>query len=266
MDSPSLFDQQKNTTRSPKKTGLTPARMAIVLAVGAAFLGILIYALVMREDIRTTEVDIPLISAPDTAVKRRPDAPGGLDFPNRDKLVFNLLDESVQGTGGDATAPTPPAPLDIIPAQPSVADVQPVITEPKIAKIIAEDVQPTPKPTAKPVDSLANIITAEAKTPTPAPVQAVKPTPAPTPTKGEYGTQLASFVTKADAERALITFLKTHKSLLGALTGEVQAKDIGQGRGTRYRARFIGLPSRSAATQLCTALKAKNQGCLVVKR
>ena len=261
MDSPSLFDQQHTTRPNQSKSiGLTPIRILIVIGVGAAFLGILVYALIMREDIRTTEVDIPLISPPETAVKRRPDAPGGLEFANRDKLVFNLLDENVQSEAAlDATIENLTAPVSS--SQVQVIEKPEKITPSKLVEVEKPE-QKAPevklKQTIKKpekVQTVTDIINKNTSTNTETPAN-----------KGNYGVQLASFVTQKDAERALITFLKTHTSLLGTLTGEVQGKDIGQGRGMRYRARFIGLQDRASATQLCSALKSKNQGCLVVKR
>ena len=48
---------------------------------------------------------MPLISAPTGPVKLRPDKPGGMQVPNRDKLYINVFVRRISVTGRTGGAP-----------------------------------------------------------------------------------------------------------------------------------------------------------------
>ncbi|MBT6609298.1 MAG: SPOR domain-containing protein [Rhodospirillaceae bacterium] len=91
--------------------------------------------------------DLPVIRAMAGPVKVRPENPGGLQVPNRDKLVYGRL-QSDKMTVAENTIerllPKPEAPLAIRPATPASAAFS-ESTEQRIAAGTARVVQPTPQ-------------------------------------------------------------------------------------------------------------------------
>ncbi|NBV54237.1 MAG: hypothetical protein EBR79_00785, partial [Proteobacteria bacterium] len=130
-------------------------KLSLVALVGCGFVAMVIYAFVQRDQIRSAQIEPPLVSAPEEAVKRRPEAPGGMEIPNRDKLVFDLLEND---TGVRAVTPDVPlAPLAA--ASGSVAAVaapvsagQVVSAAVALAEIEPAAVQPLPVVAEKPIE------------------------------------------------------------------------------------------------------------------
>ena len=256
------------TSKKANKSKAALYKWVVMAAVGGGFFALLVYALVFKDEIRTTELDVPLISAPDVPVKRRPDQPGGMDIPNRDKLVFDLL---APETRGEEPAPVKVA-GDTADEKVAAAEVKPV-EAPKKAQIKPEvkpEPAPAPKPAKQKMDDQAQLaaLAAEATTEeVAAPKVEPKQTPKPAAVQqGDWGVQLASFVNKADAERALNNLQSKHTGLLGSLAQRVQRVELSQGKGVRYRAQFFGYANKQEAAKLCSSLKSKGQDCLRVKR
>jgi cell division septation protein DedD len=226
-------------------------KLSLVALVGCGFLGMVVYALWMRDEIRQAQVEPELISPPDTPVKRRPDEPGGMIIPNRDKLVFDLLDEA--STGVSAPAPAPVAgqvaelPLAgaatptvvVSPVQPSLT----VVTAPPapMAKVAARTATPQPKPVAQ---AAAAAPKPESK---PASQPEVKSITA-SAHAGSWGVQVAAVGSNADAQK-MAASLQTKFSALKGLTIATPAAP-----GGKWRVQFTGLASRDAAAKVCGAL------------
>lgn len=210
-----------------------------MFVVVTGFISILVYALVWQDEIEATQTPT-LITASDQPVKRRPDQPGGMDIPNRDKTVFNLLETPAN--------------------QEAQEDEPQTITIPEDAQLT---LQPEPEAQPEPVKT----------PPTPKPVAAAPTPPAPivppvAPTlvqKGDWGVQLASFKDRAGAQQAANTYAKKFSAELSKLDPTITAANLGD-KGMRYRVQFYGLSTKTAATGLCKQLKRQNQGCLHVKR
>jgi hypothetical protein len=108
---------------------------------------------------------------------------------------------------------------------------------------------------------------AAAAAPQPSP-QAQPATVPPAPASalsGAYAVQLASARSEAVAAKEWTKLAQQHAALLGAVTHEIARADLA-GKGTFYRLRVGGFDAASEAKDLCTALKAEGQDCLVVKR
>lgn len=80
-----------------------------------------------------------------------------------------------------------------------------------------------------------------------------------------FAVQLASVPSAADAEREWARLQKAYPDQLGGATVDIAAVEIG-GRGTFYRLRTGSSLDRQAARQLCGALRAAGQECLVVRQ
>lgn len=261
MSTPDLFSQldSKPKSRAKKPFWLWP----LVGIAGGAFFMLLVYAVIMREDIQKTELEVPLVKAPESAVKTRPDAPGGMDVPNRDKLVFDLLVQEIrqpeqpeQTSSTQVTAANKPELAENPEKEVILATAS--ATKPATQKAAQKEAVPP-----QPQDPLAAVIAEReaeaARMPEPsAPTEASN-------TVGDWGVQLASFVNEADATKALAGYREKFQSLLGGLTPRVQSVTLGQGKGKRYRAQFLGVRKNEAAS-LCQQLKQASQACLRVQR
>ncbi len=198
-----------------------------VLLVG--FIGVLIWALVQREQIVANQ-PLDLVSPPETPVKVRPEQPGGRVFPHQERVVFDLLQDAAE------------------PEKPTEAPAAPLKNKRETKK--------TPKSTTKPAaEKVATKPVAK-----PAPQLVKKPVAA---AQGNWGVQLASFINRKDAERAILTYLERHADELTGLRPIVTEAEVNGAK--RYRVRFMGLQSKPAAAKLCEALKANGQGCFYVQ-
>ena len=242
-------------------------KLSLVVIMGCGFLALMIYALINRDEISSSQIEPPLITPPAEPLKRRPDQPGGMQIPNRDKLVFDLLDssntrltgtevppvEEVSITDADLTSGTTP----LVEAQPvvvaSVTAPQPIVAvtpkteEPKakpvaVAKVEEPKIAETPKvePKAEPkVDAKE-----EAK-------------PA---AKGTWGVQLAAVSSAADG-KAFAAKVQKEFSALANLTPNIQAAPGGKA----YRVQLLGVKSRDEAAKICSQLAGK-QNCFPVSK
>lgn len=135
------------------------------------------------------EKTVPLIKAAPGPVKVRPDNPGGLRVPDRDKLVYDRMQSpsssggAAQNRGPERLLPSPEQPLPkpvAVPA-PKAKAVERPVSEPAlkpVAKIKpVEKIKPLAKPVAKPVakvPTLKDVKTAKRPPPPPPPPQAPK--------------------------------------------------------------------------------------------
>lgn len=242
--------------RPPRLQWLKFSAMLLVLG---AFISILIYVLIAKDELTATAVDVPLIKAADTPVKRRPENPGGLDIPNRDRVVFDLLATAEQSSASvDAVnaAPEPEIALTVTEIAP---EVKPVTN-------VAPAAQPVIVDTPAEVDAIASLLeAAPAEKPV---VEAPKPAPvtvASVKNSGKFGVQLASFAQESDAEKAAKRYADKFKGNLASMTANIQRADLGT-KGVRYRVRFMGSATKTAANELCKQLKTQGQGCFAVSR
>lgn len=260
-------------------------RIMTGLVAVAAVLGfgvVLVYAYNKgRQD--STGGTPPVIQAQEGPSKVRPENPGGMQVPNRDKEVFNRL-ETDKRTGSverllpppekPMTPPTPPpateeitkiAPAagtdapstDSSTAMPSKPAVAPPPEAPKEVKpLAAVPPKAPPAPAAKKTPAPPKKVAA--KTPVAKPKPAAKP--------GRYRVQMASLKSRAAVQKNWATLKRRHPDLLGKLGLDIQSVQLGGGRGTYYRMQAGPMTSKAQATALCANLKKRKQGCIVVRR
>ncbi|RYG61140.1 MAG: SPOR domain-containing protein [Alphaproteobacteria bacterium] len=236
-------------------------KISLVVIVGCGFLSMMIYALLNRDEISSSQIEPPLITASAEPLKRRPDQPGGMQIPNRDKMVFDLLDSSsstldvTNGMAVDEDAPDDVSPI----AQQPVGAVSETALETAVAPVI--------KPVEQAVPVVAPAKVAEAVSPQPKieekkaaePVKKVEPIKTATkPVAGKWGVQLAAVNSTADGNAFAAKASKDFAALNG-LTAKISPVP----GGGKYRVQFIGVTSRDAAAEVCNKLKGK-QGCFPV--
>ena len=158
-----------------------------------------------------------------------------------------------------AAAPVKPAPaptkMAAVTAAPKPA--------PAPAKPAAAPAQPIGPATAPPraLNSPTTVPPAPAK---PAAAPAVPVAAAPAASGGSVVLQIGAYKSQADANTAWTIYKSKHSALLAGYAPDVQQADLGE-KGTWYRLRIAGFPSRDVASGLCDRLKADGGTCFLGK-
>lgn len=187
----------------------------------------------------------PRITAENTPFKVKPVEAGGMQVPDQDREVFEVMDGK---TPSDVVTEVkvPEKPLALPTAQPRA------------------NIQLDP-PANQPVKST---VTPSTTVSAPKPVSVTPPVTVSAPRTGtsEYVVQVASVRSQGDAE-AIWTKLETRFSnvLNSNLYADIKRVDLAE-KGIYYRTRVAGLADREAAKSLCNSFKAAKQACYVTKR
>jgi len=229
---------------------------------------------------------VPVVYAPVGAVRERPENPGGLQVPDRDKLVYNVLQGKRENAPQvERLLPTPETPLPrpkpktipVIPKTLPTLNDQVNSGQPKrLVPQTSPAIKTTPKvPTAADVASIEK--PQPVKLPTPAPtvkkkiVKTTKPvTPKPLPrktvsSKKAYRVQLAAARSTERAQQEWDRLRRKHIDLLGDLGLTITKADLGVGKGVFYRLRVGPLKTAAQARKLCAELSKRKVGCLLIR-
>ncbi|MRG73597.1 hypothetical protein GH722_17660 [Alphaproteobacteria bacterium HT1-32] len=287
----------------PRRSGAGKAVLLLLAAfvlVGAGMgAGWLIYS----NQSGTGTGGAPLVRAPAEPAKVRPENPGGMEVPDTDKGVYDvvsgnageprtekLLDaperpqvpqashaDATTGQPLDITKPAPPA--EPVAAPPPSAVAAPAAPAPDSSEAPAPEpaplakVEPAPAPAeaVAPTEKPAPAPKPEAKKPiqlTKAPATSAepkKPEPAKTaPSSGSWRIQVGALRDEAAAEKEFARLQRRHPDLLGNLGLSIMKVDI-TGKGSFYRMRAGPLADSAAASALCGQLKAAKVPCLTVR-
>lgn len=209
--------------------------------------------------------EVPLIKAEDGPEKAAPEEPGGMEIPDRDKLVYDRAEAE-----GERLRPGPEAPMD----KPDAEDVVEMVPASGNPAASALSQQPAASVTA-PASPAAQAPAAPAAQAPAAPAAHVPVAPAShvksakenakPASVGDFLIQLGAF---SDKPRALSAWEKLQAgfpSILSKLEPEVLIVDRGT-KGVLYRLQAGRLADRETAVSLCKTLSAKNQPCIVVTR
>jgi cell division septation protein DedD len=205
----------------------------------------------------------PLIRADTAPTKARPEEPGGLDVPHRDKLVYETLSGDGEDEPVERLLPPPEEPVAKPEPPEEVVAVAPALPSVPVTPVTAE---PVPPPPPLPESAPAAVVEPPPE-PQPAPPAAPPPvTPEiKTAALGVFRIQLASYREAAAATQGWHRLSKAHSELLGDLSPAVIRVDLGADKGIYYRLLAGPLTDKATADTLCQRLKAKKVGCLVVK-
>ena len=194
-----------------------------------------------------------------------------------------------------ASAPPVSAPPAKPAAAPAIPVAKPSVTEtPKaapVAKVAAQAVtaKTAPPPVAKPVPAKAAPTVAQKVLPPaaalpaapigpatgaprslalaakPAAAKPVAPAPVTAPVaSGAAVLQIGAFKSQADADTAWKAYKAKHAALLSGVGNDIQTADLGE-KGTWYRLRITGFPSKDVASATCDRLKADGGNCFLGK-
>jgi cell division protein FtsN len=145
------------------------------------------------------------------------------------------------------------------------------------AKVAPAAIKPPPPVAAKPAAAPA-IVKKELPSPPSAPVGLAtaaplslapvpaKPAPPSAPAAATGGSvlQIGAYKSQAEADGAWKAYKAKHAALLAEASEDVQQADLGD-KGTWYRLRLVGFPSKDVALAMCDRLKADGGGCFLGK-
>jgi len=263
-------DRQEEQREEPRRR-LPAALLTLVLM--AVFAGGLWFAYTQGAKHATvsgsSSGNVPLIRADDRPTKVKPDQPGGLEVPDRDKLIFNEKSGAppVERLLPPPEKPAPrpaPAPRRVAAAPPpEAASTQaPPGDAPKAPKAATAQQAAAPAKPAQPE---------EAKPAAPAtPAAAAKPAtpPVATPTQpasaGGIRVQLGSVRTPEAAREEWNRLKQANPEILGKLSAVAVRADLGD-KGTYYRIQAGPFADAGAADRVCGELKKRNLGCALAR-
>lgn len=224
--------------------------LAVILAVGVMAMCASGLWIAYKVSSRQSSPDnVPLIHADNHPTKVRPEAPGGMQIPNQDKLVFT-------GTAPvEKLLPPPEAPLPR-PAPPPESGTQAAITPlpPAAPAIMAQPTPLSPMTITPPATAQSN------------PPQTASRPPAPVPNidgKG-YRLQIGSVKTSEGARQEWERLKRANADVLGSLGFSAERADLGD-RGIFYRIQAGPIADGTAAERACSELRHRNVGCILVK-
>lgn len=227
-----------DVTRTSERAGL------VKLLFGAGFL--LVLALIVMKLYQPgvrDRGDPPLITAENTPFKIVPEDAGGMQTPDQDKEVFEVMSGNEASTDV-ITLPAPEQPV----AMPSPAPTP--AQEPAVQPTPVTQVPVTRQPVTRPV-----------VTPAPAPVVATPPAAG----NSDWIVQVASLRSQAEAEATYAQIKAKNNSILSPFRSDIVRVDLAE-KGIYYRARVAGFGSRADASAVCDRLKAAGQSCFVARR
>lgn len=192
--------------------------------------------------------DPPLITAENTPFKIVPEDAGGMQTPDQDKEVFEVMSGNEASTDV-ITLPAPEQPV-AMPTPGTTPSEEPAVQPTPVTKPPVTQVPVTRQPVTRPV-----------VTPAPAPVVATPPAAG----NSDWIVQVASLRSQAEAEATYAQIKARNNAILSAFRSDIVRVDLAE-KGIYYRARVAGFASRADATTVCDRLKAAGQSCFVARR
>jgi cytoskeletal protein RodZ len=278
-------ENRRAHSRSRYSSFFAAAAMAAVLMGGAFWWGFE----VGRQN--ALEEEPPVERADLSPIKEAPIEPSGLQVPHQDVLVLRNIedDDGVDAPVTLASAPEQPgapAPRLVEPDVPSARAVEttqlpppPLIRETGTLATVRpppQTIAPVPAAAPPPLIPATSSETPAAPEAMSLPTAstlpqraAVQPTPAvaqvaTSPANvGVFRVQLAAYRSPNAAATGWQTLQTRYEDLLGTLESTVVQVNLGE-RGVFHRLQAGPYTSRATADNACTALRARNQACLVV--
>lgn len=253
----SMAGEQRADDGAPVRDRRLP-KFLLTGGVVAVFVGGLWFAYVqgtrhVSPNVTVQSDGVPLLRADPTPTKIKPDQPGGMIVPNQNVSLYNdkpagpTVEKLLPAPEKPMPRPAPPPPP--IPAPPQ--DIAPVSEVSPGTPAGSEVTKPDPK--AKPPGAEKQ---ASASPPKPDVAAALRP--------GGIQVQLGS-VRSADAARQEWAKLKQgNADLLGSLKANAVRTDLGE-KGIFYRIEAGPFSDSAAAERLCSEMKRRNLGCILVR-
>lgn len=267
------------TVRRRPSRGIFGVKLAIVLMIFSG-VGYLVWTQWGDFLYWSSGNDFPIVRAPDEPFKVRPVKPGGANFPNRDKLVYDRLERSPPQRKSENLLPRPELPLmpstsklvennelninsndqnsppKTMGAQPATEEVKAVI-KPQINSDASDNQSQDSKSMLKKVPD-------DGRKSVSKPVDLSR-------TKNidknkvfkSFQVQLAAVRSASAAKKEWQRLRTQNMSLLSNLKLKVARVDLGN-QGIFFRLRAGPIKTRLLAKDLCRSLSKKKVGCLVI--
>jgi hypothetical protein len=199
--------------------------------------------------------DVPLIRADERPTKVKPERPGGMEIPDRDKLIYNqtrpvvehLLPPPEKPMPRPTPPPTPPSRTEAPPSPTGSAATAPGAPEnPPAATQATQPQQQPAAPSGKPAQT---------------PLGPSKPAAA-----KAAGTrlQLGSVRSEDAARQEWERIKRKNTDLLGSLSATPIRADLGD-KGIYYRIQTGPVADPAAAERICSELKQRSIGCIIAR-
>ncbi len=262
-DYPELFPGTERVVEVPRSRWPQIALVVTLISVIAG--SVAWYAIKGMEITVDGNAPVPMVQADPAPIKIRPEEPGGMQVPNRDKLIYDRFGGEVTRPGVERLLPPPEAPLPPPSAPPSTPRELSVSAKP-----------PAPPPLVPgPITTLPGGGDAAESFRVPPPVSLPLPAPPPMPpvinapvatstAVGSFRVQLGAVRDEPAAKSEWTRLKQRHSDVLGNLELDVERADLGE-RGIFFRVRGGPLAEEAAAKRICETLKTRNVGCLVVR-
>ena len=304
------IDQNSDRTGEFSETTTQPrwAQRLLIVLISLAALGgfamVIVYSFDRGKQVGAAD-QVPIIIADEGPTRVKPDDPGGMKIPFRDKEVYGEFNPSEKIKKKPRLSP-PEEKLILKPLKPDSRDgeitkkvLNPLLREtlPKEKKIEKLWEKKPQKSVSRPDKDAKNkefqqesnntksVLVGRTKSQT---SQGEKPKRKNSDKKllppsfqkkpqinekskdrsnerSEYKIQIASFRSKASAERAWLRISDGNKDLLGSLKPNIVRATV-KNRGTWYRLQALPFKDLPSARSICSELKKRKIGCLVVRR
>ncbi len=239
-------DPREDETR-PRFRGLIASLVALVVV--GVFAGSLWFAYqqgMKRGGVINGAADVPLIRADERPTKVKPQNPGGMEVPDRDKLIYTQKRAAVEHLlpPPEKPMPRPTAPSAAAPSAPPQPPLVPAAAGPANPAPRAQPQQTAGKPPPR----TERAATAAAK-------------PAAAQKTGGTRVQLASVRTEEAAQQEWDRIRRANPDLLGSASATFVRADLGE-KGVFYRLQTAPIAD---ADRVCGELKRRNIGCIIAR-
>jgi hypothetical protein len=234
-----FYAEPEDRRQRPRSRGW--AAGLIALLVMGLFAGGLWFAYIqgIKHAAGTSTEDVPLIRADARPTKIKPEKPGGMEIPDRDKLIYTQKRAAVEHL---LPAPEKPMPR---PAAPGTPLHQPGTSQQPAAPAAAATATSSAAATTNPPGKAAKLSPAQSS-----------------PTKaGATRIQLASVRSEEAALQEWNRLKRANSDLLGNLSATPVRVDLGE-KGVFYR--VLSGPVADAE-QVCRELNQRNVGCIIAR-
>lgn len=258
--------EQKNATMEERRSELVRSRNNFLGTFAGIVLAGIVGWFVLAPQYKHSSDEIPVIRRPQTAIKIKPENPGGMDIPNQDKDVYNIVEKkNIDNTTVENLLPTPEKPKlpDIVPDEPEV-DVNAKNLDEIVDNVASEKTNISSEQeknkiadrATKEPEKLLKVATEEKKTETKTSAPKVAE-------NGAWQIQLIASKNKDSVEKTWNN-LTAKYSLLKSYTHEVQSADLGA-QGMIYKLRAGSFADKAAAQSACAALKKQGLNDCIAK-
>lgn len=277
--------EQKIATIEEKRAELAHSRNSFLGTIAGIGLACIVGWFVLAPQYQQQNKEIPVIRRPQSAVKIKPDNPGGMEIPNQDKDVYTIVEKkNIDNTVIENLLPTPEQPKlpDIVPEEldlnENAANLDEIVDEvvdeeTKTQTEIKEDETANVvinKPADLLSDSPAKVIkdTVDDKQPdVKKEAISVKEAELKPVAKQEnnagWQIQLIASKNKDAIEKTWKTLTEKY-SLLKTYSHEMQSSDLGA-QGIIYKLRAGSFASKTEAQAACAALKKQGLNDCIAK-